>query len=202
MFKAAFTATLATLSITAAVCTAAHATPFKDAQSGTYALEPTHTQVVFSLLHFGFTPYYGLFSDASGTLKLDTAHPATSSLNVTIPVSSVQTTSGKLTDELKGADWFDATHYPTATFVSSKVEPDGKGGATITGSFTLHGITKPLTLHAQYVGSGTNPMDKAYTVGFKATGTLKRSDYDVKKYVPLVGDDVTLTLSGAFEKQP
>ncbi|WP_406237232.1 YceI family protein [Acetobacter orientalis] len=202
MFKAAFTATLATLSITAAVCTAAHATPFKDAQSGTYALEPTHTQVVFSLLHFGFTPYYGLFSDASGTLKLDTAHPATSSLNVTIPVSSVQTTSGKLTDELKGADWFDAAHYPTATFVSSKVEPDGKGGATITGNFTLHGITKPLTLHAQYVGSGTNPMDKAYTVGFKATGTLKRSDYDVKKYVPLVGDDVTLTLSGAFEKQP
>ncbi|MDN6041792.1 YceI family protein [Acetobacter orientalis] len=202
MFKAAFTATLATLSITAAVCTAAHATPFKDAQSGTYALEPTHTQVVFSLLHFGFTPYYGLFSEASGTLKLDTAHPATSSLNVTIPVSSVQTTSSKLTDELKGADWFDAAHYPTATFVSSKVEPDGKGGATITGSFTLHGITKPLTLHAQYVGSGTNPMDKAYTVGFKATGTLKRSDYDVKKYVPLVGDDVTLTLSGAFEKQP
>lgn len=202
MLKAAFTATLATLSITAAVCTAANATPFKEAQSGTYTLEPTHTQVVFSLLHFGFTPYSGLFSQASGTLKLDTAHPASSSLNVTIPVSSVQTTSDKLTGELKSPDWFDAARYPTASFVSSTVVPDGKGGATITGNFTLHGITKPLTLHAHYVGSGINPMDKAYTVGFQATGTVKRSDYDVKKYVPYVADDVTLTIAGAFEKQP
>lgn len=202
MLKATFTAALATLSVTAAICTGAHAAPFKEAQSGTYALEPTHTQVVFSLLHFGFTPYYGLFSQASGTLTLNTAHPAASSLNVTIPVASIQTTSDKLTAELKEADWFDATRYPNATFVSSKVVPEGKDGAAITGTFTLHGISHPLTLHAHYVGAGTNPLDKAYTVGFQASGTVKRSDYDVKKYVPLVGDDVTLTISGAFEKQP
>ncbi|GAN61839.1 hypothetical protein AA0313_1671 [Acetobacter indonesiensis NRIC 0313] len=170
-------------------------------ESGTYKVEPGHTQVVFSLLHFGFTHYSGLFSDVSGTLTLNSAHPAASKLEVSIPVSSVQTTSDKLTAELKEADWFDAAKYPAATFVSTQVTPDGKGGATITGNFTLHGVTKPITLQAHYVGSGVNPMDKAYTVGFQATGVIKRSDYGVKTYVPMVGDDVALTIAGAFEKQ-
>lgn len=170
-------------------------------ESGTYKVEPGHTQVVFSLLHFGFTHYSGLFSDVSGTLTLNSAHPAASKLEVSIPVSSVQTTSDKLTAELKEADWFDAAKYPTATFVSTQVTPDGKGGATITGNFTLHGVTKPITLQAHYVGSGVNPMDKAYTVGFQATGVIKRGDYGVKTYVPMVGDDVALTIAGAFEKQ-
>lgn len=170
-------------------------------QSGTYKVEPGHTQVVFSLLHFGFTNYSGLFSGASGTLALDSVHPAASKLTISLPVSSVQTTSDRLTGELKGADWLDAAKYPTATFVSTQVVPDGKGGASITGNFTLHGITRPLTLQARYVGSGVNPMDKAYTVGFQATGVIKRSEFGVKTYVPMVGDEVTLAIAGAFEKQ-
>ncbi|MGO2957771.1 MAG: YceI family protein [Acetobacter sp.] len=202
MLKKILVLTLTATALAGTTLSGAQAASFSDVQSGNYAIEPTHTQVLFSLLHFGFTPYVGLFSNASGTLKLDTAHPAASRLQVTVPVNSVQTTSDKLTAELQQADWFDVAHYPTATFTSSKITPDGKGGATITGTFTLHGITKPLTLHATYVGSGVNPMDKAYTVGFQATGVIKRSDYGVNKYVPVVGDDVTLTLAGAFEKQP
>ena len=201
MSKKLLTCSLAVVGMAASLSmTLAEGAP-QQVQSGTYKVEPGHTQVVFSLLHFGFTNYSGLFSGASGTLALDSVHPAASKLTISLPVSSVQTTSDRLTDELKGADWLDAAKYPTATFVSTQVVPDGKGGASITGNFTLHGITRPLTLQARYVGSGVNPMDKAYTVGFQATGVIKRSEFGVKTYVPMVSDEVTLAIAGAFEKQ-
>ena len=62
-------------------------------------------------------------------------------------------------------------------------------------------MTKPLTLHAKFVGAGTNPMDKKYTAGFALTGTLKRSDFGVTKYIPLIGDEVEMEINGAFEKK-
>ncbi|MDN7350191.1 YceI family protein [Acetobacter senegalensis] len=201
MSKRLLTCSLAVVGMAASLSMALAEGAPQQVQSGTYKVEPGHTQVVFSLLHFGFTNYSGLFSGASGTLALDSVHPAASKLTISLPVSSVQTTSNRLTDELKGADWLDAAKYPTATFVSTQVVPDGKGGASITGNFTLHGITRPLTLQARYVGSGVNPMDKAYTVGFQATGVIKRSEFGVKTYVPMVGDEVTLAIAGAFEKQ-
>ncbi len=95
-------------------------------QSGTYAVEPGHTQVGFSLLHLGFSYYSGVFSGVSGTLRLDPAHLADTKLDVTIPIASVSTTSAKLDGELKSPAWFDAAAYPNATFVSTKVTPMGK----------------------------------------------------------------------------
>ncbi len=168
-------------------------------RAGTYAVEPTHTQVGFSLLHLGFSYYSGVFSDVSGTLQLDPANPSASRLDVTIPIGSVATTSASLDGELKGQAWFDARTYPTATFVSTRVTPVGRDGATIAGTLTLHGVSLPETLTARFVGAGYNPLDKRYTVGFEATGTIRRSDFGVKTYVPLVGDQVRLTIAGAFE---
>jgi len=170
-------------------------------KAGTYNVEPGHTQVGFSLLHLGFSYYSGLFSNVSGTLSLDPSDPTAAKLDVTIPIESVATTSTKLDGELKGADWFDAAKYPTATFTSTKVVAMGKDGAKITGNLTLHGVTKPETLTAHFVGAGINPLDKKYTVGFEATGTIKRSEFGVKTYVPLVSDAVRLTIAGAFELQ-
>ncbi|MCP1228891.1 YceI family protein [Acetobacter fabarum] len=170
-------------------------------QSGTYAVEAGHTQIGFSVLHFGFTNYYGAFSNASGTLELNAQSPASSRLSVTIPVESVQTTSSQLTDELKGPQWFDATKFPNATFVSTSIKMLGQNDATIHGNLTLHGVTKPITLNVHFVGAGINPMDKKYTTGFDATSTFNRSDFGIKTYVPYVSDSVTLRISGAFEKQ-
>jgi len=73
-------------------------------------------------------------------------------------------------------------------------------GATITGNLTLHGVTKPVVLHVRFIGAGVNPIDKAYTVGFEATGTIKRSDFGVTTYLPAVGDEVQLSIAGAFEQ--
>jgi len=148
--------------------------------AGTYAIEPSHTQVVFSVNHFGFTTYFGNFSDVSGNLSV-------------VPKT-------KLTDDLKAADWLDAAHYPAMIFRSTSVTPTGKTTADIAGTLTLHGVTKPLVLHATFNGAGVNILDQKQTVGFQLTGTVKRSEFGVAKYVPLVSDEVQLIISAAFEK--
>src|SRR5882757_2524036 len=166
---------------------------------GSYKVESYHTQVGFSLLHFGFTNYSGLFSGATGSLRLDPTNLAASKLDVVIPVESITTTVPKLTDELKGDKWFDAAKYPQATFTSTKVTVAPDGEASITGNFTLHGVTKPLVLHAHLLWAGVNPLDKMYTIGFQAKGILKRSDFGVSLYAPALADEVELTIAGAFE---
>ncbi len=170
-------------------------------QAGTYAVDPGHTQVGWRVSHMGFSNYAGGFSDVSGTLELQPKNPAAAKLSVKIPVASVTTTSAKLTDELKGDQWLDAAKFPDMTFVSTKVVPAGKDHAKVTGDLTLHGVTKPVTLDVTLIGAGVNPLSKKYTVGFEATGTLKRSEFGVKTYVPLIGDELHLTIAGAFEKQ-
>jgi polyisoprenoid-binding protein YceI len=199
----ASTATAVLLGLTSASLVLAQQGPSSSpatVEAGSYKVESNHTQVGFSLSHFGFSHFSGLFSGATGTLQIDPARPAASKFEVTLPISSVTTTVSKLDEELKSDQWFDAAQYPTATFTSTQVTPTGKGSATIAGNLTLHGITRPVTLTAHFVGGGVNPLNKAYTIGFDATGTIKRSEFGVKTYVPMVGDEVQLTIAGAFEK--
>ncbi|MBB5046448.1 polyisoprenoid-binding protein YceI [Rhodopseudomonas rhenobacensis] len=170
-------------------------------EAGTYAVDPGHTQVEFGVSHMGFSNFRGRFSDASGALQLDPKAPAKSTFDVTVPTISVNTPVAKLNDELKGDQWLDAKAFPQITFKATSVTPTGPNEAKVTGNFTLHGVTKPLTLNAKLHGAGVNPLNKKVTVGFDLTGSLKRSDFGVKTYVPLIGDEVDITISAAFEKQ-
>ncbi len=171
-----------------------------DVAAGTYAVEPYHTQVTFSVSHMGISPFAGTFSGGSGTLVVDPAKPDAATVTVTIPTKSVQTTSGKLTEELNSADWLDTAKYPDAVFKSTAVRSRGPG-AMIEGTLTLHGVTKPVTLYARFFGAGTNPMSKKASVGFLGRIAIKRSDFGVSKYVPLVSDETVLVVNAAFEKQ-
>ena len=170
-------------------------------QSGRYAVESSHTQLLFSVSHMGFSTYYGQFSGLHGSLDLDARVPARSRFEIHVPVSSVSTTSDKLTGELKSDAWLNAAADPEITYKSTRVTPIGHSYALVYGNLTLHGVTKPLALKVRLVGAGVNPLDKKYTVGFDLSGTIRRSDFGVKAYVPLIGDVVTLTIAGVFEKQ-
>ena len=170
-------------------------------QAGTYGVEPTHTRVMFAVSHMGFTTWFGDFTQTAGSLTLDPRNAAADTLDVTIQTASVATTNAKLDDELRDPTWFDAAKFPTIRFRSTKVTPTGPGRADVSGDFTLHGVTRPLVLHAVFNGAGANVMSKAYTVGFEGSGVIRRSDYGVTKYVPLVGDEVRVTISAAFEKK-
>lgn len=200
-YKFAAVAAVAALATTGAVyAQSALNTDPAAVEAGAYTLETSHARVVFATSHMGFSTWYGDFSGATGTLTLDPKNPAASKLSVSIPVASVTTTNAKVDEELKSAQWFDAAAYPTITFTSTKVTVTAPGEAKVEGDLTFHGVTKPVTLDARFKASGTNPLSKAYTVGFEVKGALKRSDFGVKTYVPLIGDDVELTISAPFEK--
>ncbi|RYY05271.1 MAG: polyisoprenoid-binding protein, partial [Alphaproteobacteria bacterium] len=155
----------------------------------------------FSVNHFGFNDYFGTLPGATGTLVLNPKQLAATKLDVSLPVERISTTNATLDGELKSADWFDAAKYPTIRFVSQTVTQTGPRTARISGTVTMHGVSKPMTLDATFGGAGVNPLSKAYTAGFKATGTIKRTDFGVSKYAPLVGDAVTLSITAAFEQK-
>ncbi len=182
---------------------AAQTTPTRnpaDVLAGAYTVEPQHTQVYWSLSHLGFTNFYGRLSDVSGSLSLSPTSPGTDQLSIAMPTASLNTTSDKLNQELQGSDWFDARSYPTIAYKSTKVDLLGRGHATVTGALTLHGVTRPVVLDVHFNAAGVNPIDHHYTVGFQAAGTIRRSQFGVTKYVPVVGDDVSLMISAAFEQ--
>lgn len=165
--------------------------------AGTYPIEPQHTQVRFTVMHLGFTPYSGFFSGASGSLTIDPARPDAARVSIEVPMNSVWVTVPKLTEELRSPMFFDPAKYPTMKFVSDHVTVNGMH-ATISGQLTMHGQTHPLTLEASFVGAGT--MMGKRTIGFTATGTLKRSDYGINVGVPLVSDEVKIDIAAAFER--
>jgi polyisoprenoid-binding protein YceI len=170
-------------------------------KGGVYAIEPSHTRVLFSVSHMGFTTYYGEFPGASGRLTLDPANLAASALEVSVPVAGVTTTNAKLDEELRSKQWLDAADYPTMTFRSTSITPTGPSTADVAGELTLHGVTRPVVLKAKFNAGGVNILDHAYTVGFEVRGQIKRSDFGVKTYVPLIGDEVDLIISAAFERK-
>jgi len=170
-------------------------------KSGTYQVEPSHTRILFAVSHMGFTTWYGEFTKTAGTLTLDPSHPSKSKLAILIQTGSVSTSNSRLDGELVGPEWFDASSDPTISFVSTAVMPTGANAAKVTGNLTFHGVTKPITLSVKFNGAGINPIDKKYTAGFEVSGDLKRSDYGVKTYVPMIGDDVKLMISASFEHE-
>ena len=169
-------------------------------QAGVYNVEPTHTRVLFSVTHFGFTRYYGDFAGVTGKLSIDPHNVSAAHVEVSIPVASISTTNTKLDSELKGANWLNAGAYPTITFVSRRVTQTGPKTAQIEGLLTLRGVTHPVVLDASFNAAGPYPLGGKFTVGFDATAHLKRSDFGVSPYVGLVGDDVDVIISAAFQK--
>ena len=175
----------------------------KRVTAGEYKADPAHTQVGFTVNHLGFSLYRGIFGNVSGTLSLDPKAPDKAKVAIDIPVADVKTTSDKLDEHLKGADFFDAAKFPTVHFESTSVKVAGTK-ATISGNLTIKGVTKPVVLNASFIGAGTmaNPMTKQTSeqVGFEATTTIKRSDFGVSYAIPMIPDDVPLTISVAFMK--
>jgi polyisoprenoid-binding protein YceI len=174
---------------------------------GSYKVDPDHTLVVWTVDHFGFSPYSGIFGEVTGSLTLDPKRPNSAKVDVAIPVSKVVTASAGLTEHLLRAgkdggtpDFFGASPAD-ARFVSTRVETRGQN-AKITGSLTLNNITRPVTLDATFYGAGKMPaqMGGKENVGFRASGTILRSKFGLAFGAPLVGDEVKLEISAAFEK--
>lgn len=160
-----------------------------------YKIDPTHTATVFSWNHFGFSTPSANFTDIKGVIKVDNAKPANSSVEVTIPLSSVNTNVPALDKEFQEEAWFNAAKYPNITFKSTKVETKDKKHFKITGDLTVKGVTKPVVLDAVLNKQGEHPMAKVPAIGFNATTSFNRSAFGIGNYVPNVGDKITVNIT-------
>ncbi|MGQ5702326.1 YceI family protein [Sandaracinobacteroides sp. A072] len=191
--------TLAGLSLPAAAQPASPLTSNPaEVQPGRYTLDASHGKISWSLSHLGFSTYVGQFHDVAATLVLDVKNPAASRLDATIAMNSAGTFNKGLDQHLQSADFFDVANHPTARFTASRITLLDARTARIDGQLTLRGVTRPVSMKAQFNQAGVNPVSKLYTIGFDGEATIRRSEFGMQYGLPLLGDDVTLKLEAEF----
>lgn len=161
----------------------------------TYELDASHSQVVFSYNHLGFSTTYGMFSGFEGEIRFDEADPANSSVNVSMPLMSMFTGWEERHEAFMSSEFFDAAEGDMITFTSTDIEVTGDNSAKITGDLTMNGITKSVVLDTTLNKQASHPMVNKPWLGFDATTTLLRSDFGVGKFAPVVSDEVQVEIS-------
>lgn len=165
------------------------------AEPEAYKLDASHSQILFSYDHLGYSTSWGMFSGFEGDIQFDQDNPANSSVTVSFPVRSMFTGWEGRFEHFMSADFFDAAEDEMVTFTSTAIEVTGDSTANITGDLTLNGITKPVTLAATLNQTGDHPMEGKPWAGFDATATLLRSDFEVGAFAPFVSDEVEVQIS-------
>jgi len=178
----------AALVFTASLATSAFAAP------ETYSVDGSHTFPRFSYNHMGMSTQLSRFDKTTGTVVLDKA-AKTGSVDITIDLKSVSTGSDLFNGHIQGEEFLDTAKFPTATFKSTNVVFEGDAPVAIDGNLTIKGVTKAVTLKVTHYINMPHPMAKKDAIGADATVVVKRSDFNMSKYVPYVGDDVTITIS-------
>lgn len=160
---------------------------------GAYRIDPAHSTLHFRVSHLGFANYTAAFERFSAELTLDPADPQGAQLNATIDARSLalpNPPAGFLEDML-GASWFDTAQFPEITFRSTSVELTGADTARVTGDFTLHGVTKPVTLDVTFNGGyAGHQLDPNARIGFSARGAFNRIDFGMGYGVPPEGSNM------------
>lgn len=177
----------------ALVLSAACAAPVLAAPE-TYVVEANHTFPRFSYTHLGYSLQLSRFDKTTGTVVFDRA-AKTGAVDVVIDAKSVSTGSAAFNEHIQGEDFLDTAKYPTATFKSTKVVFDGDKPASIEGSLTLKGVTRPVTLTVTSFQAMPHPMLKKDALGANAYTVVKRSEFNAGKYAPYVGDEVRIDIA-------
>ena len=164
----------------------------------TYQLEKTHVDLLFAINHAGFSQKHGSFRQLDATLVYDAQKPEDSHVKVTVKTDSLDTGFADRDRDVKGPQFLDAAKYPEMTFTSTKITRRDDKTLEVQGDLTLHGVTRPIVLAAHLNQLGPNPFDKRPTVGFSATGSLRRSDFGIGMFIPVIGDEVTITIDAEF----
>jgi polyisoprenoid-binding protein YceI len=174
-----------------------------DLSAGTWALDPVHSSIGFSVRHLVVSKVRGSFETFTGAITV--AEDGTPSVTAEIAVDSVHTGNEQRDAHVKAADFFDVEKFPTASFVSTGVRADGSN-YVLDGDFTLKGVTKPVELKLEF--NGVNPgMGHGEVAGFEASVVLNRKDFGIDIDMPLetggavVGDKVTITIEIEALKQ-
>ena len=175
--------------------------------AGTYALDPSHTLVEWQVDHFGFNDYFGLFGNIEGTMTMDPADIESAEFEIMVPIAQVTVASEGLKEHLlrPGTDGaspdFFGPEPGMAKFTSTVVRRTSETTAVVSGMLDMNGKTGPVTMLVEFTGAGTNPFSNKETVGFHARATIDRTDWGINYGQGLIGSNVDLIISAAFEKQ-
>lgn len=174
------------------------------AAEDTFTVDKAHSSTTFRVRHM-MANVMGQFRDINGTIKVDRENPTKSSVEFTISATSIDTGNQNRDEHLRTADFFDVQKYPTISFKSTSIAPKGNNLYDVTGDFTMHGVTKRITLPVQFLGfAKTARGEKA---GFEIETTLNRKDYGIlwnrnlDEGGALLGDDVKITISIEADKK-
>jgi polyisoprenoid-binding protein YceI len=159
-------------------------------RADTYNVDASHTAVIFSVSHLGYSYTYGRFNKCGGRFVLDGAN---SKFELAIDANSLDTNDTARDEHLRGADFFNVKQFPSITFQSTNVEQDGDS-YNITGNLTMHGVTRQVTLPMKKLGEGKGPYGK-FRLGFMSQFQIKRSDFGMKSMLEGIGDEVALSVS-------
>lgn len=172
-----------------------------DVPSGAYTLENTHGYITFSYSHLGFSrPHVG-FNTFTVDVDLNSEDPSKSSVRVDIDANSIDSRVAEFDGHLKGDKFFATAANPSIAFVSTGIKMNSDTTASITGNLTIKGVIKSVTLEATLNKAAVHPMRKVPTLGLNATAKLKRSDWGLGEYVPMVSDEVDVVISVELVKK-
>jgi len=162
--------------------------------SETLAIDPSHTAVIFSWNHRGFSHPVARLEKISGKVLLDRSDMTKSAVSVTLPLVGLRTGDDVLDRRLKGAEFLDAATNPAITFKSTKIETVGPNALKLTGDLSVHGVKKSVALDVT-INKISSSSDNKVTAGFDADAMLRRSDFGVGRYVPMTGDELSIHIT-------
>lgn len=162
--------------------------------------DPPHTQLGFTVKHLGIADVSGVFNDFDVTITSSKPDFSDAVFELNAKVASIDTRVEARNNHLKSADFFDVEKYPSMHFKSTSIKNAGKNKYKLTGYLTLHAVTKPVTMDLEYRGKVENPMSKKQTAGFRVTGVIRRSDFNLGNRFPppMISDEVRIKADGEF----
>jgi polyisoprenoid-binding protein YceI len=169
-------------------------------RKGQYTIDPVHSSVHFKVDHFGFSKLVGRFNEFAATLDFDPENPTATKLHAVIRTSSVDFNNTDLEETIRGTRWLNTDAFLEATYTTLSTKQVGDNVLQFTGQLTLLGISRPVDLEVVFNGGANNFLTRRYTLGFAATGILKRSDFGMDSFIPAIGDDIYLDINAEFQR--
>lgn len=167
---------------------------FSATAADSYTIDSRHTFPSFEISHLGFSMQRGRFNNTTGKVILDPKAASGGSIEVSIDTASIDTGLAELEEHLRGKDFLDAARFPQTKFVSTKLIFDRENLTAVDGNLTFHGVTKPIHLTVDHFHCGINPIALKSVCGVNAYTDIKRSEFGVDKYVPMIADEVKIMI--------
>jgi polyisoprenoid-binding protein YceI len=174
---------------------------FVEIKAGEYVLDKDHASLLFKINHMGFSSYVGRFNDFEVSLDFDPNNIENSRIEAIIDMRSIDVNNSDFAETLAGPGWLDTDNFPQAVFRSVSLKKVDEKQLIVQGDLTFLGVTKTLNIEVTLNGAANNPLTRKFTLGFAANLSFKRSDFGLKKFIPIVGDEVAIEIHSEFQRQ-